>query len=62
MTKAMKQRAGRVTPTWKVVLGRNGLTVKAGRHLRVFVSLTLLSWVLGLAGFVSAGSYLRWLG
>ncbi|MGD9486310.1 hypothetical protein WDH52_24260 [Streptomyces sp. TRM70308] len=48
--------------TWQLVLGRQGLCVNAGRHLRVSVSLPLLSWLVSLSGIAGAGSYWNFFG
>ncbi|MFE4678185.1 hypothetical protein [Streptomyces sp. NPDC056723] len=48
--------------SWQLLLGREGLRVHAGRHLRVSMSLTLLGWLVSLCGFVGADSYWSFLG
>ncbi|MDT0458088.1 hypothetical protein RM550_20495 [Streptomyces sp. DSM 41527] len=39
-------------PAWSVTVGRKGLEVRGGRHLRVSVSPGLLSWIIGAAGTI----------
>jgi hypothetical protein len=50
------------SPTWQLVLGRQGLRVYAGRHLQVSMSLSLLGWLVSLSGFMGAGSYWNFFG
>ncbi|MEU8959534.1 hypothetical protein AB0C93_35200 [Streptomyces sp. NPDC048518] len=44
-------------PTWQLSLGRQGLRVDAGRHLRLSMSLTLIGWLASTGGFVGAISH-----
>ncbi|MFF3646931.1 hypothetical protein [Streptomyces sp. NPDC002564] len=44
-------------PTWQVSLGRQGLRVDAGRHLRLSMSLTLIGWFASTGGFLGAISH-----
>lgn len=45
------------TGVWNVSLGRGGLEVKAGRHLYVSMSHTLLFWLISVAGTVGTSPY-----
>ncbi|MFB7248336.1 hypothetical protein ACFCYX_38485 [Streptomyces populi] len=40
-------------PTWNLTLGRQGLELRAGRHLHLSVSLVLLAWLLTVSGAAS---------
>lgn len=42
---------------WTLNLGRRGLEVKAGRHLHVSLSRTLLFWLVSVAGTASTSPY-----
>ncbi|MCF3120215.1 MULTISPECIES: hypothetical protein [Streptomyces] len=44
-------------PTWQLTVGRQGLRVDAGRHLRLSMSLTLMGWIASAGGFVGASSH-----
>lgn len=44
------------SPGWDFHLNRSGLVIKAGRHLRLSISLALLLWIMGVA----AGSSPLW--
>ncbi|MGW0819262.1 hypothetical protein ACWD00_39725 [Streptomyces viridiviolaceus] len=62
MVKTQNVAPEQTSGPWQLLLGREGLRVHAGRHLQVSMSLTLLGWLLTLAGFVGAGSYWSFLG
>ncbi|MFJ2767287.1 hypothetical protein [Streptomyces sp. NPDC087300] len=49
-------------PAWQLTLGRHGLRVDAGRHLRLSMSLTLMGWLASAGGFVGASSHWNLLG
>lgn len=57
-----KRNINTPSSTWQLVLGRRGLCINAGRHLRMSVSLPLLSWLASLSGFVGAGAYWNFFG
>ncbi|MGW1364729.1 hypothetical protein ACWCQP_45905 [Streptomyces chartreusis] len=42
---------------WTISLQRRGLEVKAGRHLHLSLSRTLLWWLVSVAGAASASPY-----
>ncbi|MCB5164435.1 hypothetical protein LG634_06245 [Streptomyces bambusae] len=54
-----KTQHGTVTARhdWHLHLNRTGLRVGAGRHLRVRVSLTLLTWGVGMSGLAATASH-----
>jgi hypothetical protein len=50
-----------VSPSFKnsgVSLGRDGLIVRAGRHLYLHVSLQLLGWITALCGGAGVGGWI----
>ncbi|MEV5982178.1 hypothetical protein [Streptomyces sp. NPDC052114] len=49
-------------PTWQLTLGRHGLRLDAGRHLRLSMSLTLIGWIASAGGFVGASTHWNLLG
>ncbi|MFE4777850.1 hypothetical protein [Streptomyces sp. NPDC056713] len=62
MATSEKAALASASTSWQLVLGREGLKVSAGRHLRVSMSLTLLGWLASLGGIVGTGSYWSFLG
>ena len=42
---------------WKVTVGPRGLEIRAGRHLRVSMSPTMMFWLASLAGAIGTSPY-----